>query len=107
MGTVCRSLLDDFCGILTGFKNGIDIDAKDWTRDDDKGYRFKYHLPNGPEYQYNYFKLNKNFNLVSVDGDGERQIRKIFDFIKYWNYDDFLKWNKVSSIASHIAYYWK
>jgi hypothetical protein len=105
IGSVCRSLLDDFCELLTGFKNGIDIKT-DWSHDD-SGYRFKYHLPNGDEYQYNYFNLDKNFNLVSVDGDGERQIRKIFDFINYWKYDDFLKWREASRIAAHIAYYQK
>lgn len=102
---VLRSILSDFCSILTGYRDTqIKLETEFYT-DKNGNYMFPYHLQDGPDYQYNDFYLDQNFKLIKVDGDGKNQIEKLIAFVEYWDYNQFMKWHDMD-IISDIAYGW-
>lgn len=105
--SMLRNILDDFCELLTGFKEPlIDITTDHYTNDD--VYIFEHKLKNGGEYQHNYFHVSKStYKLVKVDGDGKKILQKIFNFIEYFDVEKFVKWQSTISMMGSIAYYMK
>ena len=77
---VIRSLLSDFCNLITGFrKTLITIETNHYG--DDNLVTYNYKLRNGGDYQYNSVILNKkDYTLSKVKGDGGKQIKKLFKY---------------------------
>lgn len=102
---ILRSFLDSICQLLTGFKDSK-IHIKTDQYKDGTNTVFKYDLFGGGEYQYNYFHLDENYKLIKINGNGERQIKRLFEFIEYWSFEKFLEWSETKHMMSRIAYYW-